>query len=838
MELTSTSVEQPDLDRMAATLQAACGRIAPLWPLESFVAVNPYLGLLDHRFDDAARTLSYAAGARTTMAADYYRAAHDAGRIEDIDLDAALQASGRGTTSAPELLALADGTSQLAPARILTLSEVAATATGRDWCRLRTDRVSAWAAAHFDRGQALWRSADPALGVFASWKQDASLDRTPDIMGLKGFRTTIRSLPEDPVAAAALALDELGVTGEAVLPFVHAVLMRMGGWAAFASRVAWDAALRGDQDDSPVQFAAVLLCWELGIWRAAGDPVISTAWARARARLAEPTGGDESLGLHLLLQDALDGAAQRRLVAALSRRRPSAGPAVSHRARVQAVFCIDVRSEVFRRNFEAAGEEVETLGFAGFFGLPLGYLPLAHTQPLAQCPVLLTPSHVVDEALPDPVATAEAVARRRLDHHVTRAWKSFKMGAVSCFSFVGPVGLAYLPKLVTDGHGLTRPVPRPETEGLSADVVAAAGPSLVPSGGAPGVSGIDPAARLDLVEGTLRGMSLVSGFAPIVLLAGHGSSTVNNPYGTGLDCGACGGHTGEVSARVTATMLNDPEVRVGLGERGIDIPDDTWFVPALHDTTTDDVTLFDTASVPATHAAGLAEVAGWLADAGHGARSERAGRLGLAGCAVGDVDDAVRSRARDWAQVRPEWGLAGCRAFIAAPRRATRDVDLGGRAFLHSYDHHHDDGFAVLETIMTAPMIVASWISLQYYASTVDNERFGSGNKTLHNVVGRIGVLEGNGGDLRSGLPWQSVHDGAQLQHEPLRLQVVVAAPTEAMSAVISRHDMVRDLCDNQWLALYACDDDGTVTHRYAGGLRWDPVDSEGRQAAGDEATS
>ncbi len=827
MELTGTSVDRADLDQVGSALQAACGRIAPLWPLESFVAVNPYLGLLDHSFEDAALSLAHAAGATTTMAADFYRSAHDRGLIEDLDIDAALLARGRSATTAAELLALAEATSELTRPRILMPSELASTATGRDWSRLRTDRVSGWAAAHFDRGQALWRSADADQGVFTSWKQDASLDRTPDIMGLKGFRATVRALPDDPISAAALALDELGVTGEAVLPFVHALLLRVGGWAAFTSRVAWDAGLAGEDDDTPVQFAAVLLCWELGIWRATADPAISAAWTRARSLLdghGAGSVGDEPLALRLLLQDAYDRAAQRRLVRLLSDQPLRTATTAPTRPRLQAMFCIDVRSEVFRRNLEATGTGIETIGFAGFFGLPLGYLPLAHEDSIAQCPVLLSPAHVVAEQLPDEETTAAAVAHRRLDHHVTRAWKSFKMGAVSCFSFVGPVGLAYLPKLITDGRGMTRPVQPPETEGLTAAAVAAARPSLVQGQTATKAltTGIEPTARIDLAEGALRGMSLIEGFAPIVLLAGHGSTTVNNPYGTGLDCGACGGHSGEVSARVAASMLNDEAVRQGLAERGIEIPDDTWFVAALHDTTTDEVTLYDTSSVPAGHRGQLAEIAALLDQAGHGSRVERARRMGL-GDTV-DPDAEVRARATDWAQVRPEWGLAGCRAFIAAPRAATSGLDLGGRAFLHSYDRDRDDGFAVLETIMTAPMIVASWISLQYYASTVDNEHFGSGDKTLHNVVGRVGVLEGNGGDLRSGLPWQSVHDGTTLQHEPLRLQVVIAAPTEAMSSVIERQDMVRQLCDNRWLALYACDDDGRVTHRYAGDLSWEEV--------------
>jgi uncharacterized protein YbcC (UPF0753/DUF2309 family) len=159
-----------------------------------------------------------------------------------------------------------------------------------------------------------------------------------------------------------------------------------------------------------------------------------------------------------------------------------------------------------------------------------------------------------------------------------------------------------------------------------------------------------------------------------------------------------------------------------------------------------------------------------------------------------------------------------------APRERTKGIDFEGRSFLHSYDWREDAGFGVLELVMTAPMVVGSWISLQYYASTVDNRTFGCGNKVLHNVVGTVGVLEGNSGDLRVGLPWQSVHDGERLVHEPMRLNVVIEAPIEAMNAILAKHASVRALVDNGWLHLYALGDAGHVTHRYAGGLTWEPV--------------
>jgi uncharacterized protein YbcC (UPF0753/DUF2309 family) len=200
-------------------------------------------------------------------------------------------------------------------------------------------------------------------------------------------------------------------------------------------------------------------------------------------------------------------------------------------------------------------------------------------------------------------------------------------------------------------------------------------------------------------------------------------------------------------------------------------------------------------------------------------------RAALLGVAEGpDAERQIVGRSYDWSQVRPEWGLAGNAAFIAAPRSRTRGVELNGRAFLHDYDWRDDNGFGVLELIMTAPMVVASWINLQYFGSTVNNKVFGSGNKVIHNVTGTIGVLEGNAGDLKVGLPWQSVHDGKRFVHEPLRLNVFVEAPMEAINGVIAKHEMVRQLVDNRWLHLFLIDDAGKVSHHYVRDGKWDAL--------------
>jgi hypothetical protein len=268
-----------------------------------------------------------------------------------------------------------------------------------------------------------------------------------------------------------------------------------------------------------------------------------------------------------------------------------------------------------------------------------------------------------------------------------------------------------------------------------------------------------------------------------------------------------------VSARLLATLLNDPETRSGLSQHQIIIPEDTLFVAGLHDTTTDEITLYDH-GLPTRRLKDLTQVRGWLEQAGRIARSERASKL------PGASEETIAARAFNWAEVRPEWGLAGCAAFVAAPRNATAGKDLDGRAFLHSYDWQADEGFGTLELIITAPVVVASWISLQYYGSSVAPDVFGGGNKLIHNVVGGVGVIEGNSGRLRPGLPWQAVHDGETLAHEPLRLSVMIEAPREAILDVLKRHPDVRALFDNGWLHLFALKD-GRVDARYQPGLSW-----------------
>ena len=598
---------------------------------------------------------------------------------------------------------------------------------------------------------------------------------------------------------------------------------------------------------------------------AAPDPGARLARAASVARaLGPPCPGEQTLhALAAVLErvpssdrgwvwlDAYEWHYRDRLLAALDR------PPVPERAQrpaAQAVFCIDARSEGLRRHLQARGP-YETFGFAGFYQLVVRYRSLCAAHEARLCPVPLTPTKAVTER-PAPGTERDAARDMALERHadaLVHAFHGAKDELASPFALAeaagwvaGPLAAAKTAaperfsrlrarlgaraaRRVTD---LTVDTPdsaqaeelaaederqsirallgRPhlseqECEALRRCALGGSEPrlraelDLTAEGHTERVGralrlGYGPGEQVQWAEFALRSFGLVDGFARLVVFAGHGSRTENNAYEAALDCGACGGQHGGPNARISCAMLNRAATRAGLAECGVHIPQDTVFVAAEHDTATDRVTLFDRHTVPATHKAEVERLQADLDAAGAALARERHRRL--------PGRDHPDRRSADWAQVRPEWGLARHAAFIIGPGSMVDGLDLETRTFLHSYDWRVDDGASALETILTAPGLVIQWINAQYYFATVDPDVLGAGDKTLHNVVGDIGVLQGHAGDLKLGLPWQSVAVGDELYHEPMRALYIVQAPRERIDMLIDRNDLLKHYFNGAWVTL------------------------------------
>lgn len=798
----------------------ACLRVPPLWPLHSFVAVNPFTGLTGLPFAEVCGLMRRVTHESMLMSARYFRQQHASGRITGADIAEAIRQASASTTPEEMLAWLDESHPGDDESALYTLADCL-DASGSSWGTLITEEISKWCAAYLDDAQSSWRMPWKKLPLFSAWRQAAKVDATPEILGLTGFRKTVSALPDSAAETLPLLLEKLGIPEAHATDYLHRLLMTLPGWSSYVQYHSREKAMHGTHDESLLDLLVVRLVFEAALLEKSGTDALSRLYkALAASEAVSISPGTQQL---VLWHAALEVGFQRHLRQQLQLAALKPTPEQPRRPMVQAVFCIDVRSELMRRSLESISPEIETLGFAGFFGMPVEHVPFGVRKGVPQLPIFFQPKYRVREHLPQstPEDEKELLGKLRLERRLNHSWNAFKTSAVSCFSFVEAAGVGYAWRLLKDGFQLGK---RHEPHVCH----TCAAPNLhehkAHAQDLPGEShpqaGIPAEDQVRLAHGALKNMGLTRGFGSFVLLCGHGSSTRNNPYGASLDCGACGGHAGGVNARIAATLLNQPHVRLGLREHHIHIPDDTWFLAAQHDTTTDEFTLYDLDAVPPKHATALDELRLWLDEAGQRTRKLRATTLGISTLDA-RLDAHVKARARDWSQVRPEWGLAGNAAFIAAPRARTRGLDLQGRVFLHEYDPANDPEKTTLELILTAPMVVASWINLQYYASTVNNRLWGSGTKVTHNVVGAFGIQQGNGGDLRSGLPIQSLHSGGGWMHEPMRLSVFIEATPADVDAVLAAHESVRQLVDNGWLHLHVMEEAGRVIRKREPGASW-----------------
>ena len=809
------------------SVENAASAVGSVWPAHSFVTANPLSGFEDRPFTEAVAEASDLLGGRGYPRPETFRAALDADRIDRERLDSELVE--RGYDDDPEAL-LGRMDADEGPERPTDEAE-------------QVDRVlTKWLSAFLDEGRAQWSMPNREDGFYEAFRSVAGYDeQIPD-------RGVVADLPASPFDAVASVMapypegrwESIFEAQFAALPGWTGLLKRRaddgGAWQsaypitpsgylavrlALADAFGVDLAASADATDAAVEPEDEIADAFLTAWEASyRDGLVERVAAESEHREGDAV-GDES-------EDPGERAPADGGVA-LDGDGAGGGPDA------QLVFCIDTRSEVIRRHVEATGD-YETHGYAGFFGVPMSYEGYGSEVTVDACPPILDAKHRISEVPTDGETRAKRDRWSRLREAVGETVETLRSNPGTAFTFVESTGGGYglalaartiLPGRVRDLLGVADDAVPDDHEFCDQrlDHEAASDGDLP--------AGLTREKRVEYAATAFELMGCET-FGRLVVFTGHASETANNPYGSSLDCGACAGNPGGPSARVLAAICNDGAVRTALSERGIDVPEDTVFLAAQHNTTTDEVDLYD-GGVPESHADDLDRLRADLAEAREGAAAERAASMGAEGSS--GVRETER-RASDWAETRPEWGLAGNAGFVVGPRELTSDLDLDGRAFLHSYDWATDPDGDALEAILTGPMVVTQWINAQYYFSTVDNAAYGSGSKVTQNPVGNVGVYQGNGGDLMSGLPLQSVMAGTdEPYHQPLRLSTVVHAPVERAEAVLADHEAVAELLDNDWLSLTVVDP--TRDHRafrYESELAWSAATESTRVEAPGEA--
>ncbi|WP_304062980.1 DUF2309 domain-containing protein [Pedobacter glucosidilyticus] len=747
--------------QLQSNINKASEVIGKTWPLYSFVTSNPLSGFEKSNFLSAIQQATKYWGGYALPEASVFEDAWKNGEINQTILTA--------------LLVEKDFNKQ--PEFYLQQMAEQSHEKGKNANHDVDSMMCKWLAAFLDEGFAEWEMPYKSDGFFTAWRKLAKYD--------KELNHTRKDIPKDATSTLELILKDYDEKDQLEIFKYH--IAALPGWTGFIKhRVQGNTAWQQKYPISLADYLAVRL-W---ITKSKDSELLPLASTKQQQ--------NTDLELKYIWLKAWEQSWQQQLSKTLKPSLTLGSIATKKLSDAQFVFCIDTRSELMRRHLEAKGN-YETFGYAGFFGIAMDYKNPENGLVRKSCPPIVNSAYQVTEI-------AQKGKELKLSTYLKQAeetkfsnyfLKRLKNMLPSAFGFVEISGLLY-------GVSLTartifpaylnriKKQHKPNHEHICETSIHAYADEHTELG-------IPISEKAAIVKSAFDLLGWKE-FAPLVIFTGHGSQSANNPFASSLDCGACAASPGRHNARMLAKIANQNAVRIYLKEvYEIEIPDDTFFMGAEHNTATDEITLFDS-QAPESHQQLIQKLKSDLKQVQLSAAKER----------LGTDKDAVKlalKKSNNWAETRPEWGLARNAAFIVGPRNLTKNLHLGGRCFLHSYDWETDSEGKALESIMQGPMVVGQWINNHYYFSTVNNDQFGGGSKITQNVIGKFGVVQGNGGDLKIGIPLQSVKASDQKNyHQPLRLSVVIQAPTAWIVDIIERNEHIKTLLHHEWIYLMVMD--------------------------------
>lgn len=755
--------------------------IGKTWPLYSFVASNPLSGYEDSSFQESVNLAQKHFNANAFPEAKIYRQAWESGSLDTTILVGLLKDN--GLSESPELYLKLLESQQ--PSKELNSNHA-------------VDRSMAkWLSAFMDEGLAEWDMPYKSEGFYAAWRLLVIYDSEVGMNSLK-------EIPKTSSEALEQLLKDYSESDYVKIFTYH--LAALPGWTGYIN---YRTQSNSDwQQEYPIDLMDYLAA-RLWTTKKMDVPVLPEN--------TEEISNDLIPKLQYIWLQAWEKSWQNQLVRTLE------NEAISTQSKnkvklpdAQMVFCIDTRSEPIRRHVESKGN-YETYGYAGFFGIAMDYKSLKDGITRKFCPPIVSSAYTVSEIAQSD--KKEQFSKYEKKNNTLKFGdyflKRMKNMLPSAFGYVEGAGFYYGLSLIA--RTLVPGSIYRKNQRNASNMESKCQPDINKTIQEEiGTLGIPLEEKVGIVKSAFDLMGWKQ-FAPLVLFVGHGSHSSNNPFSSSLDCGACAASPGRHNARMLAKLANLPEVRKALERtHGVIIPDFTLFIGAEHNTTTDDIVLFDS-EVPDSHKKLIQSLKKSLSKAQQTATQDRLGDKG-------NSVSLAQQKANDWGETRPEWGLSKNAGFIVGPRHLTKDTNLNSRCFLHSYDWELDTAGNALEGIMKGPMVVTQWINNHYYFSTVDNNTYGGGSKITHNITGKFGVLQGNGGDLKMGLPLQSLFISDDLlYHQPLRLSVMIQAPIARVSEILARNPNLKNLLDNEWIYLMVMDPkQNNEIYRYKKFIKWE----------------
>ena len=751
-------------DSVSHKIEIAANKIGNTWPLYAFVTSNPLSGYEKTHFEKATLEAEQLRGGHLLPEASVLKKALDNKEIDRKLLENLFHKNEIDITVEESLK------------KIMTLSRSALKNPSHEVDRI----LIKWLMAFMDEGLAEWSFPNKERGFYKAWKSLAKYDNDLNL-------NDSLELPNNALDLLNYLLKDYSEKDQLKILEYH--IARLPGWTGYIkyrtqTNSEWNLRYSITLED----YLAVRLC----ITQHLNFKVLPLE--------TEIDKTNKERRLQYLWLKAWEASWQNRMSKQLEDLLQVEPPPTSDSKdipKAQLVFCIDTRSELIRRQVESQGN-YETFGYAGFFGIAMDYEDLSTSILKKSCPPILASTYkVTEKAKPNHQTEVFDYHKQKQKEKFTSYFlKRMKHMLPSAFGYVEGSGFFYGISLFLRTMVPERLYNSKKKESNSFESIC--DPQIHNADTKSSKEEISLKEKTAIVK-TAFDLTGWKNFSKLILFVGHESHTVNNPFGSSLDCGACAASPGRHNARMLAKLANEPEVREALKTFNIHIPESTFFLGAEHNTTTDEILIFDT-DIPNAHQKELSDLKRDLSKAQNFAIKERLGTH------KNNLKRAYK-KTNDWSETRPEWGLAKNAGFIIGPRRLSETINLNGNCFLHSYDWEMDPEGLALEGIMQGPMVVTQWINNHYYFSTVDNENYGAGTKITHNVTGTYGVMQGNGGDLKIGLPLQSVNlTDDTFYHQPLRLSVYINAPKTMVIKILKQNEHLKSLLDNEWIYLLVID--------------------------------
>jgi|GEM_PF-6025113 len=441
----------------------------------------------------------------------------------------------------------------------------------------------------------------------------------------------------------------------------------------------------------------------------------------------------------------------------------------------QAVFCMDDRETPLRSAAEKRDPHLKTFGAAGHYGLLMMYHHSHSAFSKKHCPTPAVPTYIIRETTKTKLQNKKSLDYVR--ELFFPLWKK-NLEAIEEVEMTSVLDVFRSDESVTEVAGLK-----------------------------PGYTFEEGA---DLIYSQLKVIGLLD-LAELVVITGHGSTSANNQYFTAYGCGACSGRAGAVNARIFCLMANEPEIRKIIKDKyQFEIPVNTYFQAAFHDTTQDLLRIFDISRLPSHLKAKYHSFKSNMAKALEDNAKSRVEKFYYK---TFDGIKETRFRAASFFQPRPELGHTNVSYSIVGRRDNFKHITMNRPAFFQSYDPTIDPDASLLTSSLSAVIPVTSGINLDYFFSSVDNQRLGAGSKLPQNVVGHFGVSHGTESDLRFGLPYQMID-----QNRATRIFILVEQTPELALLAVKRHAGLYQIVSNAWIYYGSYDVVSGDIHVYAEG--------------------